>query len=252
MNITRLKILFFLFFPLVFSAQNNIDALGKRQGAWKKKYPGSSVIQYKGQFKDDKPIGTFKYYYTSKSIRAVIIHDDNSNRSYAEFYHENGNMMSKGIYRNMLKDSIWVNYTPSGRMSSKETFRNDTLNGLRTIYYLPEDLYNKKIMIASETNFKNGKVEGEQVEYFDTGKIKSKKKFKNNVKHGECFINHPNGKVMNYERYKNGVLHGWCYVKDQNGSETARNYYFKGELLQGKKLEQKLQYLKSKGLNPNE
>ncbi len=250
MKVISFIVLFFSV-ALVFG-QNKVDEKGRKQGVWKKTYLGSSVIHYEGQFKDDKPVGTFNYYYPSRSKQAVIVHDPKSNRSYAEFYHENGNVMSKGIYRNMLKDSVWLNYAPSGRLSVMETFHNDTLNGLRVIYYLPEDLNIKKLMIASQTNYKNGKVDGEKIEYFDTGVIKSKGTYVNNVKHGVFITNHPNGNVMNYERYKNGMLHGWSYVKDEAGNETSRNYYYNGQRLEGKELEKKLQYLKSKGINPNE
>lgn len=248
----HLSILFISFFSLCVIAQNRIDENGNKQGPWKKTYPRSIAVQYEGQFKDDKPVGTFKYYYPSRKIQAIIKHDENSNRSYAEFFHESGNTLSKGMYINMKKDSIWKNYAPSGRLSSTETFKNDTLNGLKIIYYLPEDLYNKNKTIASKTYYKNGKVEGEKIEYFDTGIIKTQGNFENNAKHGVFITNHPNGKVMNLERYKNGTLHGWCIVKDGAGKETSRVYYYNGERLEGKKLEQKLQYLKSKGINPNE
>jgi hypothetical protein len=49
----------FLFFGFVSMAQlNQTDAKGRKQGEWAKTYPKSRVYQYKGQFKDDKPIGT--------------------------------------------------------------------------------------------------------------------------------------------------------------------------------------------------
>lgn len=245
-------LLFVCFLTLGLVAQNKVDQNGKKQGPWKKTYPKSIAIQYEGKFKDDKPVGTFIYYYPSRKKQATIKHDDNSPRSYAEFYHESGNILSKGIYINMKKDSIWMNYAPSGRLSSIETFKNDTLNGLKIIYYLPEDLYNKSKMIASKTLYKNGKVDGERIEYFDTGVVKTKGNFTNNIKDGVFITNHPNGKVMNLERYKNGRLHGWCTVNDEAGKEISRVYYFNGERLEGKKLEEKLQYLKNKGINPNE
>ena len=252
MKLTNIILIPFVFFHLISSAQNSTDKQGKKQGPWKKTYPKSTAIKYEGQFKDDKPVGIFNYYYPSRSKQAKIVHNQNSNRSYAEFYHESGNLMSKGQYTNMLKDSVWMNYAPSGRLSTVEKYKNDTLNGKMTIYYLPEDLYNKNLMICSETNYKNGKYDGERIEYFESGLIKTKGTYINNIKNGVFITNHTNGKVMNLERYKMGIRHGWCTVSDENGHETSKSYYYNGEHLEGKKLETKLQSLKSKGINPNE
>lgn len=252
MRLKQIITLISLSTTLISFSQNAVDAQGRKQGSWKKTYPKSVAIQYEGQFKDDKPVGTFKYYYPSRSKQAVIVHNSNSSRSYAEFFHESGNLMSKGIFISMKKDSVWMNFAPSGRLSSIETYKNDTLNGTTTIYYLPEDLYIKKLMICSVTNYKNGKYDGERVEYFESGIIKTKGTYTNNVKNGVFVTNHPNGNVMNMERYKMGVRHGWCTVSNESGIETSRSYYFNGELLEGKKLEAKLRALKSKGINPNE
>ncbi len=87
-------------------SQNKIDEKVRKQGPWQKILPKSKVLQYKGQFKDDKPVGTFTYYYPSNSIQAVIKHDPNSTRSVAIFYFENGVVLSKGIYQNMKKDNF--------------------------------------------------------------------------------------------------------------------------------------------------
>lgn len=248
---THILFLFLTFSSFAFTQLNKTDAQGKKQGPWEKKYPKSIVPQYKGQFKDDKPVGTFTYYYPSSKIQAIIKHDVNSTRSSAVFYHESGVVLSKGIYQNMKKDSVWLNFAPSGRLSSSETFKNDQLNGQKIIYYLSEDLNDKNQRIASVSNYHNGKLEGERIEYFDSGTIKSKGVFKDNKKDGVWITNHANGKVMNTERYQNGVLHGWCTVKNEAGVETGKTYFYHGERLEGKKLEEKMKQFKALGIDPN-
>jgi antitoxin component YwqK of YwqJK toxin-antitoxin module len=243
--------LFSLFFSAFLFSQNKIDENGKKQGPWKKTHPKSSAIQYEGQFKNDKPIGTFYYYYTSKSKQAIIKHEENSNKSSATFFHENGIILSKGNYIDMKKDSIWLNFAPSGRLSSSETYKKDILNGIKIIYYLPEDFNDKTQRKMSVSNYIEGKLNGEKIEYFESGIIKSKGTYINNVKNGVWETNHPNGKVMNQERFKNGELHGWCIAKDENGVETGRIYFYYGERLEGKKLELKMKQFKELGINPN-
>jgi len=123
----RVIVLLLTFYSASLFAQNVTDAKGKKQGIWSKTYPGTKVYQYKGQFKDDKPVGTFTYFYPTTKVKAIIKHDAGSNRSVAYFYHENTKLMSAGIYRDMKKDSVWLNFGPSGKLSSSETFKNDWL-----------------------------------------------------------------------------------------------------------------------------
>jgi antitoxin component YwqK of YwqJK toxin-antitoxin module len=225
------SILMFLSVVLVYGQDNQTDAKGRKQGAWVKTYPKSKIIQYKGQFKDDKPIGTFSYYYESGKVKAIVKHDDNSTRSSAYFYHENGNLMSHGIYREMKKDSIWLNFTPAGRISSSETYQNDLLNGKKIVYYVPDNLEDKSRLPSKVSLYENGKLNGESVEYFQSGTVKSKGVYKNDKKIGVWDSFHPNGKKMMLERFKDGVHHGWHFAYDESGLETSRKYYYYGRLI---------------------
>ena len=58
--------IFSIFTFFLFSQDlNKTDANGKKQGDWKKYYE-NGFVRYQGQFKDDKPVGTFNYYYDKK------------------------------------------------------------------------------------------------------------------------------------------------------------------------------------------
>ena len=251
MRIFATLFLFFLSVTAVVAQQNQVDAKGRKQGAWTKTYPNSRVVQYKGQFKDDKPVGAFTYYYESGKVKAVIKHDVNSTRSSAYFYHENGNVMSHGIYRNMKKDSIWLNFLPSGRLSNTETYSNDLLHGKKVVFYVPENIEDKSRIPSTVYNYKNGKLHGETIDYFETGGTKMKGQFENDKKIGVWEYYHLSGKKMMVERYKNGVRHGWHFAYDETGKETGKKYYYYGRLLEGKELEEKMKQMKEKGINPN-
>jgi antitoxin component YwqK of YwqJK toxin-antitoxin module len=151
----------------------------------------------------------------------------------------------------MKKDSVWLNFAPSGRLSLSESYKNDKLDGPRIIYYLPEDLSNKSRLIQSVTNYTAGLVNGEKIEYFDNGNIRSKGTYVNNKKEGVWISNHPSGNLMILERYKNGQMHGWAYAQDDSGKETGKHYYYYGEKLEGEKLEFKMKQFKKLGINPN-
>jgi antitoxin component YwqK of YwqJK toxin-antitoxin module len=133
----------------------------------------------------------------------------------------------------------------------KESYKMGELNGLQTIYYVPEDPASKIVAIAKTSMYTNGKLNGDVVEYFQSGVVKSKATFVNGVKTGAAVVNHPNGSPMMKERYKNGVQHGWQTTHDHNGKEIGKKYYSQGELLTGARLTKHLQLCKEKGINPN-
>ncbi|RMG80769.1 MAG: hypothetical protein D6707_05880, partial [Bacteroidetes bacterium] len=79
------------------STVNFTDKNGLRQGYWVKKYPdGKKYIE--GTFKDGKRTGIFRQYHENGVLAARLIYSLNHDTVKAEFFHENGNIMSKGIY----------------------------------------------------------------------------------------------------------------------------------------------------------
>lgn len=232
--------------------KNQVDAKGKKQGVWEKTYPNSLGFEYKGQFKDDKPVGTFTYFYPSTKVKAVIKHDEKTGRSESYMYHENGVLMAFGIYRMQKKDSVWTQFGPTGRLSFKETYKNGVLNGKATVYYIPEDPEDKSQKIAKVTNYKDGVVEGEVIEYFDYGTVKTKCNYLNGKRHGLCVSNHANGQTMMHERYKYGIKNGYFQAFDESGKEIGRTYYRYGSKLEGAELDKWLEECKKKGVSPND
>lgn len=243
-------ITFFIF--LTFGQINQVDAKGKKQGEWGKLYDGTKVFQYKGQFKDDKPVGKFTYYYPSSKVKAFIKHEENTNRSEAYYYHENGSLMSYGIFRNQLKDSIWLNFGPSQRISNTETYKNGKLEGRKIIYYVPEELADKSQIPSTVCYYKNDSLNGEYIEYFDGKNIKVKGSYDMNKKDGVWTHYSVSGRPMMIFRYKKGVKHGWAYGYDDAGKEIGKKYFYNGRLLEGKILAEKLRQMKELGINPNE
>jgi len=247
----RLTLIVLLLTSIAFGQVNQVDSRGRKQGPWQKTYEGSAVFQYRGQFKDDKPVGKFTYYYESSKVKAIIKHNEvQTGRSLAYFYHENGQVMSAGIYRNMQKDSTWVNFTPAGKLSTKEEFKNDKLNGITYVYFVSEDLASQKPVVATKKTFKDGELHGPYVEYFVTGKTKLKGNYVNNKQDGPWEQFHLNGQRAITYRYENGKKHGYQIAYDESGKRIGEVFYYNGHLLEGERLEKLLEDLESKGINP--
>ncbi|MBU2018218.1 MAG: hypothetical protein KJ941_01120 [Bacteroidetes bacterium] len=230
---------------------NKTDSKGLKQGPWEKFYPKSTVLEYKGNFKNNLPIGEFTYFYPSTKVKAVIKHSEEG-RSVAYFYHENGEIMTYGIYRNYKKDSLWFQFNEAGKIVFTEEYRNDLLNGKKTVYYPPNKETGKVDRIASITHFTDGKADGEYVEYFDFGSPRVKGQFKNGLKSGVWTEYQPTGKPLVMNRFKGGVKHGWCSAYDALGKESNKVYYYYGQPKDGKDLEFIMKQMKEKGINPNE
>ena len=246
-----LLMLSFQFAFFTYSQVNQVDGQGRKQGVWEKKYPNSIAYEYKGQFKNDQPVGTFTYYYPSNKVKVVMKHDEKTKRSEAYMYYESGNLMSFGIYKNQKKDSVWTKFGPSKRISSRETYKNDILNGKSIVYYVPEDITDKSVKIARESTYKDGKLEGEVIEYFDFGTIKAKSHYLNGLRHGQFLTNHANGKPMLEEHYLYNYKHGFFRAFDESGKEIGRMYYKMGQLLEGDELQQWIDECKRTGRNLN-
>lgn len=221
---------------------NKVDAKGFKQGPWEKKHENSNNFEYKGQFKDNKPVGTFYYYYPSGKKKAVIVHQENTGRSVANMYYESGIDMAYGIYRNQLKDSIWTYWNSYGKLSYKETLKAGKLEGKKVIFYVPENPNDKSQIVAMTQMYVNDLQQGEEIEYFNDGTLKGKGNYDKGLRTGVFTINHSNGVVMTKENYKKGKLHGYAYGYDQSGKELGKRFYKDGKELTGKDLTKYLKY----------
>lgn len=251
--------LFYILIASISTAQlNHVDSQGRKQGEWAKPYDGVKVYQYKGQFKNDRPVGKFTYFYKSSKVKAVIKHSE-SNRSEAYLYHENGSLMSYGIFRNQKKDSVWLNFGPSQRLSNTETFKKGVLQGQKVVFYVPADPMDKSRRAAAVYNYEDGLLDGEMKELFENQTIKVKGQYQKNKKIGKWYSYNPNGKKMMLNRYNDrGQRHGYCNAYDNDGKLANRVFYYYGNVLEGEKLIAKLEQLKELkidtkvlGIDPN-
>ena len=250
----KLFFLFFLFVPfLCFNQLNQIDAKGKKQGVWQKTYPESKNLIYKGQFIDDQEVGIFTYYYKSGKLKSVIEHIPNSNqRSFVTFYFEDGAVLSEGMYKNQLKDSVWYNYTSFGALSSKENYKLNKLNGEKIIYYIEGQLENNILSPLSVSNYSHDYIDGLYSEFFTLGEPKIRGYFKNGIKDGEWLFFHLDGYINKKIIFRNKLNQTWIYNFDKDGVKLSEMFFENQVLLKDKELELFLKKCADNGINPSE
>lgn len=246
------SILFLFVTGISFAQVNQVDAKGQKQGLWYKNYPGTKIHIYEGNFKDDKPVGVFKYYYKSGTLKALVENKPNSKLSLVKMYFENEALMSEGCYWDQKKDSIWVNYNERGELVSAESYVDDKLNGKKIIYYLNDQLEAGKLNVLSITNFENDQRHGNFKEFYPSGKVKMTGEYVHGERVGEWVEYYNTGQVMSRVRFKRDLLHGWAYYYDKNGTQLSKTMWRDGFKLEGKDLEDFLKRCKDKKLDPNQ
>lgn len=237
---------------LPFSQMNQKDTKGRKQGAWQKNYPNSNILVYKGQFKDDVPVGEFTYFYPTGEVRTIVEHIPNSKRSYGYYYHKNQQIMSEGPFWDQKKDSIWANYNVEGYVLGTEEFKEDKLNGEKVLYYLRSQQESGKIDVLSISNYKDSVLHGAYKEFFSNGKLKKTGNYLKGDKTGEWQEFEMKGVLIGQLRFKDGLPHGWAYAYNSKGVKISETLYQKGTTLRGKELEEFLLKCEKQGVDPNQ
>jgi antitoxin component YwqK of YwqJK toxin-antitoxin module len=186
---------------------NKIDANGLKQGTWEKKFENGQV-RYRGQFVDDKPVGTFFYYYEEGGKSYEVAYESESDVSHAKFFHKNGVVMSEGDYFKRQKQGVWKFYDGKTVLSMVETYEAGILNGTQIVYYL-----NGKP--SSKTPYVNGLKNGPFVEYFSNGKIKTEGTFLDDNYDQEFKQYYSDGTIYAEGQYRAAVKDGqWVYYAE--------------------------------------
>ncbi|RLD31648.1 MAG: hypothetical protein DRI83_12045 [Bacteroidetes bacterium] len=202
---------------------NKVDKHGHRQGYWKA-YDVNGLIKFEGEFLDNKPVGTFKYYYEDGKIKAVSEIDDQSRRSRTKVFHNNGRIMAEGNYLNKKKDSTWVYYSDyDGVLLSTEYYENGLLEGT-VINYSPTGA------IAEEIPYKAGLKHGEWKRYFTDEKLKLKASYVDDQLEGLMMIYYQKGFVEVSGMYEHGLKNGMWMYYDEGGILTKKERYIRGNL----------------------
>jgi antitoxin component YwqK of YwqJK toxin-antitoxin module len=222
---------------------NNTDSNGKKQGKWIKR-DKNDFIQYIGNFKDDVPVGTFRYYYPYKDtfIRSVVQFIPNTNIAWCRNYHLNRQILSEGKFVNQEKDSIWTFLSIDGITVCKEYYSKDKKNGVSVNFYPSGKVF-------SETNYKDDIKQGVFKEYYEDGKLKTDGNHKNGEKDGKFVFTYPSGIVAAQGIYSEGKKHlVWNYNTSANKPEP-REVYNLGKLLEGKAADEFLESVKKQAQN---
>lgn len=198
---------------------NQHDDQGRKFGPWEARYPGGQP-RYSGQFKNDRPVGTFHYFYENGALRATNVFSNNGLKAYHNQFTEEGTLIAEGMYFDQKKDSIWLIYSDvDGVLLSEERYKNDLLDGMKRIYYPGTN------QIAEETYYSAGLKNGKSIKYFEDGKLMLESAYVNDELDGAFTLYHANGAKRTQGNFKEGLKTGKWVIYDEDGVEISVDSY---------------------------
>lgn len=218
----NLFILFFISGSLSAFAQNKtnqFDAQGKRDGRWVKTYEDSEQIRYEGTFEHGQEVETFKFYRkdSKKQPHATKTYHTKNDSVLLKFFTQKGKLVSEGNVIAKKREGKWKFYHKNNEnLMMVETYRNDSLDGLKSIYFP-----NGKI--AEKQNYQNGIKDGKNVMYSENGTLLQEYIYKNGKLDGPSKVYDGKGILSSEGAYKNGLRHGvWKFYKNGKVDKTKK------------------------------
>jgi antitoxin component YwqK of YwqJK toxin-antitoxin module len=208
-----------LFIPFVVFSQENInvkDKNGKKQGVWKK-YENGKLL-YEGQFKDDVPYGTFKYYHTNGKLKSVTEFVQGVHKVTTTIYHENGHKASEGNYVDQQKDGEWRYYSNKDTLIKIENYQLGNRHGVWKTY-------STSGVLLEESNYLNNKRNGESRAYYLNGQVQLDENFVAGKTNGKSTSYYPNGNISVTGVYHDGWRDGEWNAYDVNGKIRTTTVY---------------------------
>ncbi|NND94962.1 MAG: hypothetical protein HKN45_08850 [Flavobacteriales bacterium] len=207
---------------------NVVDDQGRKQGEWRKFYEESTAVFYKGQFKDDIPIGRFIYYYRDGSQKGIMDYKKDGFVFNQTFYPKTGKLMAQGLYIDQKKDSVWNYYSESGRLTSTEEWDKGAKHGVEKVFFEDGEL-------AELTTHVDGLRSGVWEQYYDNQQTKVSGSFVRDQLEGSINYYFENGAKEITGKFLNGYREGtWMYF-NKDGSIRYQAVYRGGEIVKEKK-----------------
>lgn len=202
------------------NAQNTIDKQGRKQGHWIKTDKNGAKI-FEGDFKDNKEVGTFDYFYPDGTLRIRNVYSKPGEYCSHEAYDQRGNRLATGFYNKKNRDGKWNFYTEDGKLIKTAEYRMGIKEGQHVIFTSAGDTaelttykdnhrdgrwwkrINRHGYITA--NYLKGGLEGRLVEYDENGRLVREGNYHNGVKHGNYYY-YEDGTMTIEEHWNDGTL----------------------------------------------
>jgi antitoxin component YwqK of YwqJK toxin-antitoxin module len=230
-------------YGFLLQGQNQLDEQGRKTGHWKVEYPNGGT-QYEADFVEGRPVGEMLRYYENGTLRARMLFDAESSRSYVKLFYENGKRAAEGIYLDQLKDSVWTYYSEhDASVRVRETYVMGKLQGPTRSYY-PDG------QVSEEVEWKDDIKDGPWKQYFTNGTLRLSGRYEKGLLQGMYEVYYPDGTIEIRGDYLDNRSHGTWRFFDENGEEVYALEYENGSPADMEKYELWIQDSLLKKFNP--
>ncbi|MEZ5045974.1 MAG: hypothetical protein R2831_03175 [Chitinophagaceae bacterium] len=175
---------------------------------------------------DKKEVG---YYYENLQPigKGILLGNDaKTMQGTWEFYDDQGNIKSMGVFKNGKSDGLYKSFYPDGLPKEQLTIVNEKATGEGIEYY------NNGIM-KTKGNYIRGDKDGLYEEYYKNGSLASVATYKLNKKNGPMKVYYPSGELQYELNYSNDMLNGLLKEYYRNGT-LMRTTEMKNDKANGK------------------
>ena len=177
-------------------------------------------IKSEGTFVDDKPEGLHREYTPEGKLQTAKFFNkgtlaaegfldtlNNKQGTWTE-YHNDGSIKAKGFYKNNKKVGDWMYYYENGNIEQigKYDSKGRAQGNWEWYYACKTNCPSNKGILKKQEYYDNNRLEGDFVEYNDSGKVITKGQFIDNEKEGKWILEYFDYREEGNYRY--GKRHG--------------------------------------------
>lgn len=198
---------------------NQKDSKGLKTGHWQNRYP-NDTLKSEGYYSAGKTIGTWKYYYETGELMAIMefLTDGTSN---FKLFDASGPRIAEGLYNNGKKNGTWYYYGIDSSKVMDIVYSNGLKNGEEKVYFP------KTGKLYQTTIFVKDKKEGTYKLFFDNGLLKTNGGFKDDKLDGKVIYYFPNGRKNMEGTYIKGLRDGEFYVYEESSGKLIETLHYK-------------------------
>jgi antitoxin component YwqK of YwqJK toxin-antitoxin module len=172
------------------------------------------------EYNEDGQLKIARMYLKGKVISEGMMDTSGYKNGLWKVFYSNGNLRASGNYLSNKHIGDWIYYYDNGKIEQVGKYdKKGKAQGMWKWYYPCNPPCNKEFgSIKKIENYKNNKLEGDFIEYNDSGKVITKGLYENNEKEGPW--------VLEYNEYKEEGT----YVGDKRSGEWKHYYLNNGKL----------------------
>lgn len=173
--------------------------------------------------------GTIKSYYDQKEkqIKEIATFSDGKPVGTWITYGKRGLKVDEISYKNGVKSGALIHYDDQQREVFRQEFEAGKSDGKTTI----SKYWNDTLVKRSEVNYRNGKKDGLEREWYQNTRIKSQISYKKDLIQGEIISWYSNGQESYRATYRNGKREGICITQNNSGKIIRKELYKKDRLI---------------------